>query len=111
MNNGPIEFEMPAPFEERPGKMYNVYFIQEQHSGLIKIGKAIDVNKRKVELQMGNPYELKLLAVWRQCGQRIEKEFHLRFKSDKVRGEWFKPSDEMTTLIEEIRNNTINERR
>ena len=72
-----------------------VYFIQEGKGkcGSIKIGKSKDVAKRLKSLQTGNPRKLTLMALIKcktpNDAHRLEGKFHLMFKTDGVRGEWF----------------------
>jgi len=85
------KLEIEIPLSE---KDYRVYFIHEQGSPYIKIGKAIDPEHRLNTLQTGNPKELKLLfSVKPESGigttQHDEKWFHHRYESNWVRGEWY----------------------
>jgi len=77
-----------------------VYFLQGSN-GFIKIGRAINVNKRIQSLSSGSPVELKLLAI-----TKVHKEFeiHRMFKESRSRGEWFKPSPELITFIEKLQS-------
>jgi len=73
-----------------------VYFIKagsNDHSP-IKIGVAVDVARRLQELQVGNHEELHIMAAIKALGEDhaywIEKSLHKFFKSDRIRGEWFR---------------------
>jgi len=70
-----------------------VYFIQSGIDGPIKIGKANDIEKRRQDLQVGNPMELTvLLAIPCKSSKHaegMEKQIHRRFKRSHIRGEWF----------------------
>jgi len=77
-----------------------VYFIQVAKSKLIKIGQtARDVNIRLREMQTGSPDRLVLLVT---LPAKDEKAFHLRFKRERVHGEWFRPSPSLLTFIRNI---------
>lgn len=84
-----LEIEIPTP-----EKNYRVYFIHEQGSPYVKIGKAVNPEDRLNTLQIGNPKELKLLfSVKPESGIGITKHdeiwFHRRYKNNWVRGEWY----------------------
>lgn len=86
--------------------MTNVYFIQvaqEDGRGPIKIGKADRVVQRLGELQVGNPFKLELLAVAKDVPDSLEAVYHARFSTARMRGEWFRPTDELLAFIEEVK--------
>lgn len=68
----------------------SVYFAQRQ--GLIKIGHSRSVPNRVCALKS----EL-LGAV--PGGKEIETELHTRFSHLRVKGEWFKPGDDLLSYI------------
>ncbi|MCI0392227.1 MAG: GIY-YIG nuclease family protein [Acidobacteria bacterium] len=76
--------ELQAPVAERP----------------IKIGRAVDVEKRMRSLLTSCPYPLKIVALWRPTA-RWNTEFFLqcRHKRDRLRGEWFRPSPALLAEI------------
>ena len=81
-----------------------IYFIQSGSNGAIKIGytKNMDsLQKRIPHLQNGNPQELNLLYT---CEGKKEDEarYHQKFKKDKLKGEWFKPSQELISYIHSL---------
>lgn len=91
--------------EKLPKKKENVqgfvYFIQAQDSLAIKIGYAVDVEKRLAALQTGCPEEL--VVVGSLEGTVIdEKSLHAKFSLDHIRGEWFRASDELVNYILEV---------
>ena len=73
--------------------MAYVYFIRAGKKGPIKIGMARNVARRMATMQTGNAFELNLLAslkcTSRGDAQILEKQIHKRFKSQRIRGEWF----------------------
>ena len=75
--------------------MSYVYFIQSGYGKKppIKIGVAENIDKRLLELQPGNPEELKVVASIK-CANRmeafnIESYLHRQLSKRKIRGEWF----------------------
>lgn len=79
-----------------------VYFILDSYSNSVKIGySTIKGLKKRVEnLQIGTPYELKLLGiVWGD--KKIEKELHKKFKHSRIRGEWFHYTQELEEYLNE----------
>lgn len=71
-----------------------------------KIGVAKSITNRIKLLQTGNPYILKLEAVYRTTeplARKIEKELHLKYKEYKCVGEWFTlPDSHKKSLIKFI---------
>lgn len=66
-----------------------VYVIQ--CGKFVKIGVAVDVVSRLSMLQIGNPYDLKLLkSIDTHEPFALEQEIHRGLKKYRVRGEWFK---------------------
>lgn len=70
-----------------------VYFIRAGNRGAIKIGVAVDVERRIAELQTGNAFKLNVIAKLKcrneQEAYEKERKFHKFFKSQRIRGEWF----------------------
>ncbi len=82
-----------------------IYFIQcGGNDGPIKIGYSNNVDGRVEVLQVGCPYELKLLWKIQGTGEK-EAEIQERFKDDKIRGEWFKASKNLLAFIDEDADN------
>jgi hypothetical protein len=75
-----------------------VYFIQCGESGPIKIGNTkVAIEDRIYQIQVNCPFELNLLRVLN--GNYTESEIHMRFEEDRIRGEWFKPSQKLISFI------------
>jgi T5orf172 domain. len=73
--------------------MQKLYLIECER--FMKIGVAYDVQKRLAELSTGNPFELRVLAVYGfENAQVIEAALHQRFSNGRIRGEWFSLSEE-----------------
>jgi len=76
----------------------NVYFIQQGSDGPIKIGLAENVWRRRCKLQTGCG-EILFLLTETPGSRQLERSLHRRFRHQRIRGEWFQPSDELMTLI------------
>jgi hypothetical protein len=75
-----------------------VYFVQDEQSGLIKIGWAVDPEQRIKILQTGSPGRLVLMhKIAGTIGD--EKAFHKRFCRLRVGGEWFMPDGALADLV------------
>jgi hypothetical protein len=72
-----------------------VYFIGSTELGAVKIGAAKNPHKRLESLQTSSPYELTLYLVIQNANEIKEKQLHELFKEDRLKGEWFKLSDNM----------------
>ena len=84
--------------------MVFVYFIRcGQRRGAIKIGHASNVERRLLELQVGNPEKLHVLATIpiesKKQAHNIERWMHYRFKRLHIRGEWFRGSLKLKTVF------------
>ena len=86
-------------YEALDGQGY-IYFIQNTHDSLIKIGKSHNPAKRLRELQTGNGFELRLRAQ-KYCSKmlKMERYLHKRFEEDQMEGEWFLPSSSLLEYI------------
>jgi hypothetical protein len=85
----------------------NIYFLRDP-DGAIKIGKAVDVEKRIQALQAGNPRQLTTLLVVR-APRRLEFELHRRFEASRLQGEWFASSPELLNCIASLRDGVVSE--
>ena len=85
---------------ERARKICYVYFIRSA-PGEIKIGKAIDVQKRLNGLQTSHPHRLQLLATT-VGGKPAERAYHARFAEHRLHGEWFSPHPDILAEIERL---------
>lgn len=81
-----------------------VYFVEMGEGGPIKIGKAVNVQKRVCQLQVGLPLPLRLLAVC-DGGRAKEREYHARFASACIRGEWFERVPDLLAEISALEQN------
>lgn len=76
-----------------------VYFIQEQGTSFVKIGRADDIRKRLDALQTGNPRPLMLIGYIQETGPNLERKVHAMFRAQSHRGEWFALSEDMKGYI------------
>jgi len=59
-----------------------------------KVGKAENPKRRFMELQLANPFRLRLLASFpTETPEQDEKAIHAALKSHWIRGEWFSLSE------------------
>lgn len=94
----------PLEPPETPG-VYALFCIP----GFVKIGRAANIARRRLELQIGYPLDLSLIAVLSQDPED-EPEFHARFAKDRVRGEWFALSRDIRLALHDARRrNTLAE--
>jgi len=77
----------------------SVYFIQATNSKAIKIGVSVDVKRRMTDLSAYSWEPLTLLG-WISSSDMSEAEAHERFVKDRIKGEWFSPSDDLLGFIE-----------
>jgi hypothetical protein len=80
-----------------------VYFIQTAGENAIKIGYAKEPQKRRAELQTGHHEELTVVAVIARGDMALERRLHDRFAKSHIRGEWFRPTEELLGFIEGVR--------
>jgi hypothetical protein len=78
-----------------------IYFIGSAR-GPVKIGKTTSLSERMKKLQTGYHERLELLAVM-PGGAQLEAELHARFAKDRLTGEWFRRTIELTTLMRQNR--------
>ena len=83
-------------------KQEYTYFIQQETGGNIKIGFTTqDPEARLKNLQTGSAYTLQIVGLLE--GNR-EERLHKKFSDVRVKGEWFKNSEE---LVHYIKSNTL----
>lgn len=84
-----------------------VYFVRAGESGPVKVGyvqAGRSVERRLVELQVGNHEQLHLLAL-SNGGPATERKLHRALAWSRVRGEWFKWSPMIAKLIDAYLDN------
>lgn len=75
-----------------------IYFIRAGRTPWVKIGWALDPEKRLGELQTGNPHKLHLIG-YLPGTQRDETGWHYRHAHNGRRGEWFPLTVELREAI------------
>ena len=80
-----------------------IYFIESGKGGPIKIGVTWNIQLRLDELQVGNPCKLNLLWIY-NGRQFTELELHAKFKSDRIRGEWYNRTEAILSLKDKYPN-------
>lgn len=89
-------------YEERPRKSQRpsfIYFIQaaDDPTGPVKIGVSKRPKHRLAQLQIGSPYDLRLLGTY--PGDDLTEAFlHRVFSGDHLRGEWFRYSERLAQV-------------
>ena len=90
--------EMVSYMYDKSGTI--VYFLTAEGLDAVKIGSTDDLRSRQKQLQIGCPVALALLSAV-VGGRDVELALHERFKSHRIRGEWFRLSairDEILAL-------------
>jgi hypothetical protein len=75
-----------------------VYFAQIRGNGPIKIGMSDDPIGRIQNLQQSCPFKINLLLAI-PGGMLLERELHKEFEHCRIRGEWFRPVQELSARI------------
>lgn len=74
-----------------------IYLVQAGDNGLIKIGYALNPELRLAKLQSDCPFPARIIALI--PGDRSnEEQLHRRFRRDRIRGEWFAPTEAILGL-------------
>lgn len=85
-----------------------IYFVQRGESGPIKIGAAVEVERRISVLQCGSAEQLRVLAIIDEAHGVTEKSLHRRFRELKRGGEWFEPAAALLTFIASLAKGSVN---
>lgn len=89
-----------------------VYFIRAANSGLIKIGRAKDPQRRLAALRTGSADVLTVLKiVATDDARQLERDLHRRFAPWRQHGEWFAPNPGLTRMAGHPPRITDDERR
>lgn len=80
---------------------FDVYFVQAGENGPIKIGIATNFEIRLRDLNVSNPCEVKVLALIRG-NKKQERALHKRFAHLHIKGEWFRPEEELLQFCDEL---------
>jgi FKBP-type peptidyl-prolyl cis-trans isomerase 2 len=81
--------------------MQYLYLIKCQQ--FYKIGVANDVENRLAQLSTGNPFELRVLAIFGyENAECVERALHQKFANRRERGEWFSLDNAEVEVLAEI---------
>jgi hypothetical protein len=79
-----------------------IYFIQiDNADGFIKIGYANNLGIRISNIKVSCPYPVKILAVM-EGKPKTEDKIHEILAAHCIKGEWYRPHDDVTAFIEII---------
>lgn len=86
-----------------------VYFIQAGDNGPVKVGWARDVSHRLRDHQIGNPYDLSVIATVMASRRALEGEFHRALRGYHMRGEWFRWAHPFSAMVKKIAAGELDE--
>lgn len=89
---------VPPPAEPAPEVTF-VYFVQATESRRIKIGFTARLGKRLLAISTYCPEPVQVIGIMHGTIQD-ELALHERFKSCRIRGEWFAETPELTDYIQ-----------
>lgn len=82
------------------------YLMTDKNTGLTKIGYSIDPSKREKTLQSEKPTIVCIFVLDRN----VERELHNDYATKRIRGEWFKLTNEdISNIVDEYGFEKINE--
>jgi hypothetical protein len=89
-----------------------VYVIQPLtgHGNMVKIGYSIDPDKRINDLQTGSASLLSLRHCFRRGSQKMESGIHDTYSEFRHRGEWFRYTGHLRSIIEACSRDDVNNR-
>jgi hypothetical protein len=83
-----------------------IYFILNEDSNAIKIGRAKDLAKRMNALQTSSPAKLRLIKSVQVAGGKeaheLEQSLHKKFNEIRLAGEWFKAEASLLEYIGQL---------
>ena len=79
-----------------------VYFIVSKKDNRVKIGTTTNLSNRFNALNSASSSDLELIYFFPGAAAR-EKELHEKFKRFRVKGEWFKYTDEIKKFIDALK--------
>lgn len=92
--------------KQRPKSLTCVYLMLNQKTGLIKIGVSKKPKAREGTLQSEDPGVQLLFATPPIYTVKHEQQLHSRYQAKRIRGEWFKLTNEDITEIRTLLNPT-----
>jgi hypothetical protein len=97
------DLEKKAP---RPRKPTFIYLVLDERTGHIKIGQSKNPSARESTLQSENPQVIMLFSG--PADADMEQELHKEYAQSRVRGEWFRLSEDQ---VESIKMRVLNSNR
>jgi hypothetical protein len=79
--------------------MLFTYVIEARGTGYVKIGHSDDPHRRRYELQVGCPYDLELLAFFRDEFRYFEQWCRHYLKQWRIRGEWYRKDNPVKDIL------------
>ncbi len=92
---------MYLPYAARDQRRGSVYFIACDNR-FVKVGFTENVDARLADLQVGCPFELRVLGAMPDIHEEVERWFHAVLRFEHVRGEWFNLTDPIRLLIQRV---------
>lgn len=90
----------PSCFDDRDDQGHSGYVYILQSGDAFKIGKAIDVDRRIMQISPIPPYPVKLIHSIRTTNHHaLETQLHEYFAAKRLNGEWFKLTDQDVRLL------------
>jgi Rha family phage regulatory protein len=85
----------------RSSKKQQTYFLLDRVTGLLKIGRSVDVGARQKTIQAtsSNPLDLVLTIE-----KDVEHKLHKQFKKYRLHNEWFRYEGDLKTYVEGYEN-------
>ncbi len=77
----------------------NIYFILNKDINKIKIGYSSKLYNRIKTLQTGNSSELIFIGMIMNCDKTMERAFHLHFKQQHEKLEWFRNEGKLNRFL------------
>jgi hypothetical protein len=82
------------------------YFVGSREQEVVKIGVTTRLKSRMSALRNSSPIPIKLFAVAFGSSD-IELHLHDRFAKDRLHGEWFRLTDEISDCIDAVKNQDL----
>ena len=91
-SNGKLSLIDRGISKQKRNDIQLLYLIECEPANAMKIGIALEPQNRIGDLQVGNPYPLKLIKTY--ClelqAKKVEAKLHEYFSSSRMQGEWFR---------------------
>jgi hypothetical protein len=98
--------ELSLDGEKLTHEIHFIYFILNQNSNAIKIGRAKNLERRMKSLQTSSPTKLELLKSISVQGmseaQDLEQSLHKKFDELRLTGEWFRAESSLMDYIHQL---------